>query len=88
MSFLTKVGNMGFGKMDSAIWYYKNDVYRGPGGSMSKVVGSNNSYKPITNTVWIRAPLCKLQKGCTRHAAASDNIYSPFYFYKSSKKNS
>ena len=21
MSFLTKVGNMGFGKMDSAIWY-------------------------------------------------------------------
>ena len=23
---------------------------RGPGGSMSKVVGSNNSYKPIINT--------------------------------------
>jgi len=21
LSFLTKVGNMGFGKMDSAIWY-------------------------------------------------------------------
>ena len=34
----------------------------GPGGSMSYVVGSNNSYKPITNTAWIRARLCKLQK--------------------------
>jgi len=30
---------------------------------MSKVVGfSNNSYKPIINTVWVRARLCKLQK--------------------------
>jgi len=35
---------------------------RGPGGSMSYVVGSNNSYKPITNTAWVRAQLCKLQK--------------------------
>ena len=34
----------------------------GTGGSMSKVVGSNNSYKPITNTVWVRAQICKLQK--------------------------
>ena len=35
-----------------------------PGGSMSQVVGlSNNSYKPITNTAWVRARLCKLQKG-------------------------
>jgi hypothetical protein len=36
---------------------------QGPGGSMSKVVGlPNNSYKPITNTAWLRARLCKLQK--------------------------
>jgi len=34
---------------------------QGPGGSMSKVVGlPNNSYKPITNTAWVRARLCKL----------------------------
>ena len=42
---------------------------------MSQVVGSNNSYKPITNTAWIRARLCKLQKGCTRLVAARDNVY-------------
>jgi len=42
---------------------------------MSWVVGSNNSYKPITNTAWIRARHCKLQKGCTRLAAASDKVY-------------
>jgi hypothetical protein len=35
----------------------------------------NNSYKPITNTAWVRARLCKLQKGCTKLAAASDNVY-------------
>ena len=35
----------------------------------------NNSYKPITNTAWVRARLCKLQKGCTRLAAASDKGY-------------
>jgi hypothetical protein len=30
---------------------------------MSYVVGlPNNSYKPITNTAWVRARLCKLQK--------------------------
>ena len=35
---------------------------KGPGGSMSQVVGlPNNSYKPITNTTWVRARLCKLQ---------------------------
>jgi hypothetical protein len=39
---------------------YKNE---GPGGSMSWVVGlPNNSYKPITNTAWVRTWLCKLQK--------------------------
>ena len=43
---------------------------------MSQVVGlPNNSYKPITNTAWVRARLCKLQKGCTRLAAASDKVY-------------
>ena len=46
---------------------------QGPGGSMSQVVGvPNNSYKHITNTAWLRARLCKLQKWCTRLAAASD----------------
>jgi hypothetical protein len=25
--------------------------------------------------VWVRARLCKLQKGCTRLAAASDKVY-------------
>ena len=43
---------------------------------MSYVVGlPNNSYKPITNTAWDRVRLCKLQKGCTRLAAASDKVY-------------
>ena len=47
-------------------------VCRGPGGSMSQVVGlPNNSYKPITNTARVRTRLCKLQKGCTRFAAAT-----------------
>jgi hypothetical protein len=31
---------------------------------MSKVVGlPNNSYKPVTNTAWVRLQLCELQKG-------------------------
>ena len=42
---------------------------------MSWVAGSNSSHKPITNTAWARAQLCKLQKGCTRLAAASDKVY-------------
>ena len=43
---------------------------------MSEVVGlPSNTYKPITNTAWVRARLCKLQKGCTRFAAASDKVY-------------
>ena len=29
----------------------------------------------ITNTAWVRARLCKLQKGCIRLAAASDKVY-------------
>ena len=43
---------------------------------MSQVVGlPSNSYKPITNTMCVRARLCKLQIGCTRLAAASDKAY-------------
>jgi hypothetical protein len=30
---------------------------------------------PITNTAWVRAQLCKLQKGCTRLAAVRDKVY-------------
>ena len=42
-------------------------------GLMSQVVDyPNNSYKPITNTAWVRARLCILQKGCSRLTAASD----------------
>ena len=43
---------------------------------MSQVVGlPNNSNKSITNTAWVRAWLCNLQKGCTRLADASDKVY-------------
>ena len=39
-------------------------TFEGPDGSLSQVVGlPNNSFKPITNTAWVRARLCKLQKG-------------------------
>ena len=51
-------------------------MFGGPGGSKSLVVGlPNNSYKPITNTPWGRARFCKLLKGCTRLATASDKVY-------------
>jgi hypothetical protein len=36
---------------------------------------TSNSYKPFTNTAWVRARLCNLQKGCTRLATASDKVY-------------
>ena len=42
---------------------------KGPGSSMSQVVGLPN------NTAWVRAQLCKLQKGCTRLKTASDKVY-------------
>ena len=42
---------------------------------MSYFVGSNISFKPITNTAWVPAWLCKLQKGCTRLAITSDKVY-------------
>jgi len=35
----------------------------------------NNSYKPTTNTAWVHARFSKLQKGCTRLAVASDQVY-------------
>jgi hypothetical protein len=38
----------------------------------------NNSYKTITNTVWVRTQLCKLQKRCTWLATASDKVYQLF----------
>jgi hypothetical protein len=48
----------------------------GQGGSMSYVVGlPNNSYKPITNTAWVRTQLCELQKGGTRLTAVTDKVY-------------
>ena len=49
---------------------------KGPGDPMGKVVGlHNNSYRPITNTAWVRTRLCKLKKGYTRLAVASDKVY-------------
>jgi hypothetical protein len=43
---------------------------------MSYGVGlPNNLYKPITNTAWVRARLCKLQKRSTRLAVVSDKVY-------------
>ena len=46
--------------------------YRGSDGSAGL---PNNSYKPITNTAWVHARLCKLQKGYTRLASASNKVY-------------
>ena len=33
------------------------------------------AYQAITNTAWVRAQFSKLQKGCIRLAAASDQVY-------------
>ena len=49
---------------------------RGPGGSMSKVVGlPNNSHKSITNTAWVRSRVCKSQKRVHSTRSASDKVY-------------
>jgi hypothetical protein len=40
----------------------------------SRATPANNSYKPITNTAWIRARLCKLQKR-VHLTCASDKVY-------------
>jgi hypothetical protein len=46
---------------------------------MSQVVGlPNNSYKPITNTVWVRARLCKkpgYPERTTDHGEATGKLY-------------
>ena len=43
---------------------------------MSYIVGlPNNSYKPITNTGWLCAGLCKLQKRMYSTCSASDKAY-------------
>jgi hypothetical protein len=43
---------------------------------MSEVVGlPSNSYMPIANKAQVRTRLYKLQKRCTRLAAASDKVY-------------
>ena len=56
--------------------YFNVSLIEGSGGSMSQVFGvPNNLCKHITNTAWVRARVCKLQKGCTRFAAASDKVY-------------
>jgi hypothetical protein len=34
-----------------------------------------NSYKPITNTTWVRARVCKLQKRLHSTRSASDKVY-------------
>jgi hypothetical protein len=48
---------------------------KGPDGAMSLIVGvPNNSYKPITNTAWVRARLCKLQKRVHSTRSASDKV--------------
>ena len=62
-------------RRNTITYVLSTDQQRGPGGSMSQVVGSNSSYKPITNTAWVGAQLCKLQQRCTRLAAASDKVY-------------
>ena len=49
--------------MESKIMPWYIHIFEGPGGSMSCVIGLPNiSYKPITNTAWVRTQLCKLQK--------------------------
>ena len=53
----------------------------GPGwfNELGTVVGlPNNSYKPITNTAWVRADFVNYTKGYTRLAAASDKVYQLF----------
>jgi hypothetical protein len=50
--------------MDEITSYFKN-----------KETPGFRSYKHITNIAWVRAQLCKLQKGCTRLTAASDKVY-------------
>ena len=73
--FLFLMDNIVF-RMEIWLVYMQNRLaIQGPGGSMSQVGLPNNSYKPIVNTAWVRVRLCRLQKGCTRLASASDKVY-------------
>ena len=56
----------------------RHAIYGGPGGSISQVVGSNSSFKPITNTRGFAPSFVNYKKGCTRLAAASDQAYQLF----------
>ena len=53
------------------IIFYSNAC--GPGWLKELVGLPNNSYKPITNTTWVRPRLCNLQKRWFR--LASDKVY-------------
>ena len=49
---------------------------------MSYVVGlPNNSYKPITNTAWVRARLCKLQKGAFDSSQVYQLLVHGWWFF-------
>ena len=53
-----------------------SSYYQRPGWLNELGIGlPNNSYKPITNTAWVRAGFVNYQKGRTRLAAASDKAY-------------
>ena len=51
--------------------FTKFQQIRGPGGSLD--LTAHTSLLP--KSTWVHAQLCKLQKGCTRLAAASDKVY-------------
>jgi hypothetical protein len=57
LSFLTKVGNMGFGKMDSAIWYSANwdsaIWYRDNFRTCAETLPDGNKASLVTR--WLRA---------------------------------
>jgi hypothetical protein len=44
--------------------------------SISRLMSMRTKMYP--NTAWVRSQLCKLQKRCTRLAAASDKVYQLF----------
>ena len=63
-----------FVNINPTVWYFFHFiVHLCP--ILVRYVGSNSSYKPITNTAWVHALFCRLQKRCTWIAAPSDQIY-------------
>jgi hypothetical protein len=69
------------------LWKEKNPIYFGVIRSKVKVTITlnrifDNSYKPITNTAWVHARLCKLQQ----EMCASQN--TPVYINYQTVKNS